>query len=263
MGLKVDDYRKLENQPLVFVVADFRFSQVMKIGEYIPAIQESLRKDFPVVVKKTEQQYSIGGEGVAVSSLDRWQFLSADKRDAVEISSEHLVYWTSNYNRFDGFAETCKRLLSEFAKIVEPSLLTRVGLRYGDLVTVDQDENLEDLVNASFIKVSGTEGFGRLVQHRHEAVVQTECGTLVIRTLYGRHPLMVMPDAQNLPVKVKSVPAQGDRLIIDFDHFWEEGEDSCFFTSEVALSRLEQLHESNRKAFWDVTTEFARSNKWA
>ena len=66
------DYKKLENQPLKFVLAEFRFSPVMQIAEYIPKIQEALRKQYPIQDKRSEQTVQVQPGGIAVSAIDRW-----------------------------------------------------------------------------------------------------------------------------------------------------------------------------------------------
>ena len=42
------DFQKLSNQPLILVLAEFRFSDVLDIETYLPKIQGVFRKEFPV-----------------------------------------------------------------------------------------------------------------------------------------------------------------------------------------------------------------------
>ena len=75
----------------------------------------------------------------------------------------------------------------------------------------------------------------------------------------------MMPDLQGqfgLPLAIK-VPTDKTTAVLDFDHFWElpelEGEP---FSVDVASRRLAALHEPAREAFWKVTTDFARTERW-
>lgn len=259
----MDEYNKLNKQPLQFVLAEFRFSPVMQIADYIPKIQESLRKQYPIPNKTSEQSVQVQAGGIAVSSIDRWAFLSADKKSAVDINQERLMYITTEYPRFEGFSNACEQALEALADIVEPSLILRVGLRYGDLVTLDEGESLSDLVNEHFGFPSCTTTLGTAQHQNTETFLNTEMGGLAIRTLYGIHNLTCLPDVQGLPVQIKTDATPSERIILDFDHFWEAREESVSFETNEVLEKLSTLHETSREAFWQITTDHARNEKWA
>lgn len=259
----MDDYKKLHKQPLKFVLAEFRFSPVMQIAEYIPKIQEALRKQYPIPEKKTEQVIQVQQGGVAVSTLDRWSFVTGDKRNAIEINQERLIYCTSDYLRFDGFSEFCEHVLKALAEIVEPSLILRIGLRYSDLITIDEDEDILQLIDPSFIFPSCVSELGDGMHQRSETLIKTESGVLAIRSLYGHHDLLFMPDIKGLPVHVEKDESPSERMILDFDHFWEAKDEVISFEVDEILSRLQNMHEISRKAFWKITTDYARNQKWA
>lgn len=259
----MDEYKKLDNQPLKFVLAEFRFSQVMQIAEYIPKLQEALRKKYPISDKRTEQSIHVQPSGVAVSSIDSWIFLSANKKNAIEINQDRLIYFTSEYPRYDGFAEVCQEALSVLAEIVDPSLILRIGLRYSDLVTVSENETISDLVDAHFTFPKCVSELGSSQHQRSETFVSTGLGRLAIRTLYGHNNLSCFPDIQGLPISIDVESEASERIILDFDHFWEAGEDATSFEVEDVLNKLQGLHDISREAFWKITTDYARNEKWA
>ena len=259
----MDEYKKLNNQPLQFVLAEFQFSPVMQIAEYIPKIQEALRKQYPIPSKRSEQLIQAQPGGIALSQVDRWTFSSANKREAIDLNQERLVYITMDYARFEGFSNACQNALETLASIVEPSLILRVGLRYSDLVVVDENENLSDLVNDHFGHAICLNDIGIPQHQTTEAVLKTAVGGLIIRTLYGRHNLTCLPDAQALPIPIKHDATPSERIILDFDHIWEAKEESTSFEPSEILKKLELLHASSREAFWKITTEHARKTKWA
>ena len=259
----VDDYKKLEKQPLKFVLAEFRFSSVMQIAEYIPKIQEALRKQYPIPDKRSEQTIQIQPGGIAVSNMERWAFISAGKKSAIDINQERLVYITAEYPRFEGFADACKQAIETLARIVEPSLILRIGLRYSDLVMVDDGENITDLVTDHFGVPGCIESLGTIHQHSTDTFLHTDIGGLAIRTLYGNHNLTCLPDVQGLPISIASDSTSSERMILDFDHYWEAKEESVSFETDAVLEKLSALHETSREAFWKVTTDYARNQKWA
>ena len=88
-------------------------------------------------------------------------------------------------------------------------------------------------------------------------------GGLVIRTLYGKHNLTCLPDLQGLPISITTDATPSERIILDFDHYWEAKEESVSFETNDVLEKLAALHETSIAAFWKVTTDYARDTKWA
>ncbi len=258
----MSDYKKLENQPLKFVLAEFRFSPVMQISEYIPKIQEELRRQYPIPQTRTGQYIQVQPEGIAVSNLTEWTFISPDKKSAIDINQERLLYCTASYNRFGGFSDSCKFALDVLAKIVEPNLIYRIGLRYGDLVSLE-GQKIEDLVDEHFDYPNCSSDIGTPQQQSTHSVILTSMGTLLMRTLYGNHALTTLPDVQGLPISIEPDTTPSDRIILDFDHIWEDKEQSVIFETSDILSKLEKLHETSREAFWKVTSDYARNEKWS
>ncbi|ADJ27329.1 TIGR04255 family protein [Nitrosococcus watsonii] len=259
----MDGYKKLENQPLKFVLAEFRFSPVMQIAEYIPKIQEALRKQYPIEKTQSEQTVQVQPGGIAVSTVNRWAFISADKKSAIEINQERLVYITAEYPRFDGFSAACKQAIETLVDIVEPSLILRIGLRYSDLITIDDGEEITELVNEHFGLPSCIESLGVARQHSTDTFLRTDMGGLAIRTLYGKHNLSCLPDVQGLPISISADATPSERIILDFDHYWEAKDEAASFKTNDVIERLATLHETSREAFWKVTTDYARNQKWA
>lgn len=259
----MSDYKKLENQPLKFVLAEFRFSPVLQIAEFIPRIQEALRKRYPIPKKKSEQAIQIQPDGVAVSKIDSWAFISADKKSAVDVNQERLLYITTDYPRFEGFSASCEHALAMLMEIVEPNLIFRIGLRYGDLIKVNETETLSELVTDHFGYPQPLHGLGSARHQTVELFLSTDMGGLAIRTLYGLHNLTCLPDVQGLPVAISADSEASERLVLDFDHFWEAGDESVNFDTADVLQKLSALHETSREAFWKVTTDYARNVKWS
>lgn len=257
------DYKKLNNQPLRYVLAEFRFSQIMKINDYIPQLQERLRKKYPIPRQQQEQAVVVQNGGVNFTGIDRWTFLSANQKSAIEVNRDRLMFYTAEYPRFEGFADSCKEALDALIEIAEPSLILRVGLRYGDLVTVDEGENLTDLIDHSFAYPDCVNSLGEARQQRNEVFISTSVGGLLIRSLYGVHNQSCLPDIQGLSVVINQDKEPSERIILDFDHFWESKEQVVSFESQQIMEILESLHETSREAFWKISTDYARNEKWA
>ena len=259
----MNDYRKLDRQPLRFALAEFRFSTVMDIQAYIPKLQEELRRQYPIPDKKTEQRVRIEPGGIATSMLEQWSFVSSNRKSAIGINQDRLIYYTAEYPRFKGFSNACEFALSVLESIVEPSLILRIGLRYGDLVIIEDGEKATDFVDPHFTFPDCASQLGNTQHQRSETYISTKLGGLAIRTLYGVHSLSCLPDIEDLPIAIDVNEEPSERIVLDFDHFWEpKGESTDFETSKVLLT-LESLHDTSRAAFWKVTTDYARNEKWA
>jgi uncharacterized protein (TIGR04255 family) len=260
----VDKYKKLEKQPLKFVLAEFRFSQIQQIGEYIPRIQEALRKSYPLPDKSNEQNIQVDPNGISVSTSESWLFRSANKKSVIGINQDRLVFYTSNYSRFEQFEESCKQALEILTEIVEPTLILRIGLRFSDLVVVEENEVISQLVDPNFSFPKSVSSLGENVHHRCETILSNDSGILAIRTLYGINNMICLQDIREIPVLIeKEEKNPSERMILDFDHFWESKETTDEFKTDNILKILNNMHKSSRKAFWEITSDYARNEKWA
>ena len=239
------------------------FSPVMQIADYIPELQGALRNWYPEFEKTSEHSVQIQPGNITVSASDRWSFISANKKSAVVISHERLWYVTAEYPRFDGFSDTCEEVIATLVNILEPGLLLRIGLRYGDLVIIGENEKVADLIDEHFIFPQCIESLGSSQQQSTEMFLNTDQGVLTIKTLYGHHNFRCLPDIQGLPIAIGIDDVPGERIILDFDHVWENKEESIPFTTDEITERLGSLHETSRDAFWKITTDYARNKKWA
>ena len=60
------EYRKLANQPLVFALAEFRFSPIVQIDQFVPNFQDAIRKSYPLL--EPMQEHAIQVKGTAAMS---------------------------------------------------------------------------------------------------------------------------------------------------------------------------------------------------
>lgn len=257
------EYKKLENQPLKYVLAEFRFSPVTEIAKFIPQIQEVLRKQYPMLTTRTKQTVQIQPNRVDVSNIDHWAFCSANQKNAVGIDQDRLVFVTAEYPRFEGFSKSCQRAIDTLVSIVEPGLILRIGLRYSDLVLVSDGEKISELVKERFGLPIRIDLGGPIQQYSTDTFSRTADGGILIRTLYGDNNLSCLPDVQDLPILISKEVDSSERMILDFDHHWSAKGDSTSFETADVLGKLAALHMPAREAFWNVTSDYARDTKWA
>lgn len=256
------NFPKLQNQPLRIVLADFIFSEVLQINEYIPEFQESIRHLFPVVLRNKYQDIIHKQNEIEVKKSEITTFMSADNKEGVQLGVKGLVYFTTDYPRFDGFSERCKDFLEKLVAIVNPSLLIRIGLRYSNTVDLESNDNVKNFIASDYRSPSDVNNVGQVAVYKSEHRIVTREGLLLFRTVYGMSPSPLLPDLRSLPIKHDDSENKR-RLFFDFDHIYDIVDNPSEFKVAFIIDKLSALHEISRKAFWEITTDEAREKRWS
>lgn len=252
-------YEKLTDQPLVLALGEFRFSTILKMDTYVSAFQDLLRHDFPLFQLSETQEVVLDDKGVTMSTSNGWLFLSSNRKSAFKLDNDRIVFMTSEYNRFPDFWKNCKTALSFIEKIIKPSLLLRVGVRYSDLIIAKNDnEKIESYVDPIICNAGQLSGIGDQVQRSKETVLKTDAGLMVVRSLCGNLNFSAWPDLSNPPIIIKKYSDPSKRILLDFDHFWLAEEDGVKFNVKFIGEKISDLHEKSREAFWEITTDNGR-----
>jgi len=257
------NYEKLSNQPLVFVLAEFRFSPILDIEKYIPKIQDALRTKLPILRKTETQEITVLPGGINLNTQANWEFISKNSHTAASINQNRLLFMTSEYERFDGFEKNCDSLLQTIIEVVNPSLFLRLGLRYSDTIFDIEGKGLvEDFVQSRLYKNDDLSLPGESLRQTNETLWRTTEGAIFVRSIYGKDKILVWPDAENLPIVMQKTSEKSvKRLLLDIDHVWDAQEEESGpldFDKNVILTKLSNMHKISRQAFWNVTTEEAK-----
>src|SRR5258706_10615035 len=137
---------KLERAPLVLVLTQVRFSPVLSMGEFVPKIQESLRKGgFPKFLVQESEQIQLGPE-IKSSTVKHWFFGNPDSTANVVLGADSVAYEVSKYSTFEQFTETLQVVLRLLADVVSVDLAETVGLRYVNYLRDTSGLRITDLV---------------------------------------------------------------------------------------------------------------------
>jgi uncharacterized protein (TIGR04255 family) len=255
----MSDYYKLKNQPLMLVLAELRFSPVLQIKELIPKLHDSLRKIYPLIEKTAAQSINVKSGAIEVSHQEQWLFFSADKTSVVYISQDRMFFVTSLYDRFDGFRDRFQYILEKMNEVIEPSLIMRVGLRYSDLILLDDNNTVDKFFSEVFFRSKCLDNsLGKAKQNTVELAYEVNGSPLVVKAVYGITDLFLTPDLQQIPINVNKPKGSSERVVLDLDHYNELTAGPVEFIVEDAIRILDELHEPSRKAFWDMTSEYAK-----
>lgn len=261
-------YPKLEHQPLTLVLAEFRFSPVADISAVLSDFCYHSGVQDVRFEERISQEIQVGSEGVSFKQPSKvWSSLDHDQGRMIQVEKDRLIMVTTKYPRFDAFAAECINTVRALEKSAKPESLTRVGLRYNDAVVPLAGENLGQYIHSQLLPAPLLEKTGAaLERHRTETLIRTQAGLLALRVLIGSHGLGVMPDLPHrFPLKLPvSVPMDRMTAVLDFDHFWKPSSGTVApFAADEADKRLRTLHQAARAAFWEITTDFARRERWA
>lgn len=261
------DYPKLEKQPLTLVVAEFRFAPLDLDSDALWTFRANLDERMGARAKQhTVQNAHLGPNGLQVDASLLLRWVEERAGETVQLQSDRLIFATTRYPRFPGFSGKVRTLLVDLNDALAIHNIQRIGLRYNDAVVPDPDEDLSDYLQPPFMPWTTIGNEPKPVfQHLTETRLNTNCGILVIRALLGRHGRGFMPDVQDQFGLSTPIQIPNDRAtaVLDFDHFWQSSDQTNDeIDVDKAMQRLDALHEPAREAFWSVTTDHARKEKW-
>ncbi len=255
---------RLTNAPVVYVLAQVRFSAITKLGEkYIPNIQERLRQNYPRFQHTQPQEAAVpmaaGGPFVQVVTSPRWDFSDRANRSGFVVLEDAITYHTTDYTTFEEFLEKLRLGLIQIHEELRIALTSRVGIRYIDLISPDEGEQLRQYVTESLLgfplgKISPNPG-----QQQTIARIKTTEGVLTLRFRQDQSSAILPPDlADHTLTPCRTHPDGRPKAILDTDHYSQVDTE---FNVEDVTSRLNRLHDISSEAFKTIVTDYAW-NKW-
>ncbi len=248
---------RLSHSPLVVVVAEARFSAVMAIEKFIPDIQEQLRhKGFPRFGKNQIHEILVQQNAAPkVSLTDRFEFQNKDQSVGIVLTPNSVAIHTSKYKNFEDFEEIFATVLTVVNRVLDLSLLERVGLRYIDMVRIDQSvgERLMDYLKPGLLgldpdRIGAKDWAGRLEQSG-----RSEFGMLVVKCL--QHNQILPPDLLPSSLSYGITLRQGEVVtLLDFDHFATKANE---FDPKYVVVAIGELHDALDLAFREAVTDEA------
>jgi uncharacterized protein (TIGR04255 family) len=253
---------RLENAPVVYVLCQIRFSPVEKMGDYIPAIQEALRAQYP-----NFEPEQIGGvtlapnaQPVFVQNQTRWRFETRDSFTGFMLSTNQLITHTTNYVDSDDFRE---RIVFGFRTIHEAARLgfiQRIGLRYIDLITASADDRLEDYIHPALVgfrpRVPGLTPDVSQQFLRTRSSIGGLSGTLLLKVSRALHagelPADLLPTSLHLR---RRPPSDQESIFLDWDHYVEQS--NLDPDPQILTTTLRNLKAPIAAIFKEAITEHA------
>lgn len=247
-GVRKTPALKLRSSPLVFVLSQIRFAPILKMSEFIPEIQERLRRTgFPGFEVRRPQEIEIGPTQIAIPK-SRWFFWNRTRTSVVIVSDDFVVLGTSRYTLFEAFAEALNKVLVVISETTAPSHTERLGLRYVDLVRPAEGESFDDYLNTGLRGLSLEALGARTAIIRSHTLAETDEGSLSIRIWQNRDGQPLPPDLarDDFPVVAPQAKDGETWTILDIDHYSSESHD---FVVDKLIGVMWALHDGAARAF--------------
>ena len=252
------------NAPLAFVVAAVNTSKVSTLGNAIGSLQERLADRFPELVNGAGQHVTFGPQGMVAERLPFWMFISEDRTTAAVVRSDLVALQTTGYAGWERFREHLRNVLTAYAATVNLPMVTRIGLRYIDLIVPKAGESpsqhvMEGIRGATLPFLEK----GRAMIRNQTAHYFSDSAALSVtyssdRASPGASSIVFQDFAiDNLAkseVMAKALAHDGDVAALDIDR-WEETR----FKFDIAsiIGKLEAFHDDQRNAIHAIATPYA------
>jgi uncharacterized protein (TIGR04255 family) len=250
----------LKNPPVYFTVAQVRFNALLKLAEYLPSIQEAMRRaGFPDFVShKSIALQIVMQDGQAVPTplpQERFLFGTTDRAHCFVMGPEFLTLQSTNYGTFEEFSGMFLKGLERVHELVQLDFIDRVGLRYLDHVAPRAPDTLDKYLAPEVLGMSAR--FGGTPVHSFSETLNVVKGVrLLSRVVIQSGGLSFPPDLlpENMEINKKFLAYNGHHALLDTDGSVEGRE---VFSSDFVWSQLQAIHEVIGTAFKATVTKHA------
>lgn len=252
----------LKKPPVYFTVAQVRFNPLLKLADFLPSIQEALRKlGFPAftVHSTIALQFAVQDGRTVPQPVPHEQYLFAnvEQTHCFVLSSDSLTFQSTDYGTYELFSEVFLQGLALVHTEVALAFTDRVGLRYLDHVSPKAEDSLSLYLAPEVQGLSARLG-GQPVHSYSEALNTVGKVMLRARVVIRNGGLGFPPDLvpQGMAVQQRFTQAEGVHAILDTDG---SVEGRALFSLEAVHQHLHTIHEVIGAAFRATVTDHARA----
>ena len=239
----------LTRPPLVRVVAQVRFSAVLKIDsrEGVAPFQEEMRADYPLLEEVTAHQLQIdmtAGVGAFKPVTTKvWRFSDAARTVTLSLTTDTVSLEARAYAGRSAFMERWAKVLTKLEHVFAPGLVLRTGVRYLNRMTGESLARLPEWVRPNLIGVAQPELREHVTQALSEANLKTEEGDMLLR--WGVLPAKSTIDPGLLE------PVDTESWILDIDVF--SGDQRPFDARALAQGYVHLAERAYAVFRWVIT----------
>ena len=253
----------LDRSPLIYFLAQVRFSPILAMSDQISHIQERLRRlGYPHFSRTDTFNLTFIAAPAAPKIEEKalWTFSTADRKEGIIVSNDFVTFQAVEYQRYEDALPKVIEALKAVNDVAQIGLFDRIGLRYLDVITPNWEsgEKFNTYLQPEMIGISGKAIGVETLMHSTAYVGKTELnGTLVVRFTTNLAPNVLPADLASGNLEIPNLGVEdGTKIgILDFDHYVEFSEP---FSIAVAQTKLGDLHDAIARAFNECATDEAR-----
>ena len=250
-------HQTLSKSPITYFLAKINFSNIEAIEKYIPELQENIRRLFPDFKKVSVQFIDIKmNQQPSLSTRTQWHFINKESTTGVLLDNSSVAIHTSQYTQFEQILGELKYVLEEFNKILRISLLTRIGLRYINLIQGDLNRYVNPGLLGFYLKDNEYFHCNKFIinttlnEETKYGIIKIQSGLVSNKEIINKTnnifiPSDLMEVANYLSFNHHKQPEE-DFLVLDLDHFSNNKED---FQINTIIDQLKNLQEALYRAF--------------
>lgn len=259
---------KLRDAPVYFTIAQVKFNPILSLKDYMPAIQEKMRKagfpDFKHIMtvafnfQLTPNAPLQEGAPTPVR-VDHFVFSNMESTRGFILQNNSLSFQSTDYGTYAVLTNDFLNGLEIVSQTIDISYSERIGIRYLDAVIPREGDEISKYIIPEVMGVAARLEGASVVQSFSETVAKIrDVGKIIARTIIRIGPIGFPPDLKPDELKLKKKFENINKLhaIIDTDGSFE-GRES--FQLDTVKNHLNDLHVEISKAFRKTTTDYARS----
>ena len=248
----------LTRSPLVLVLCQVRITAIRNMANYIPELQDRLRKEnFPVDVSGEVVELAFQAEGSARQRRRaHWEFRTLEEDWSIIVVEDAVVVQTTAYSGFEEFLHILSLAMVTVDTAVGDLVVERIGLRYVNAIEPGSGESWKEYVKPGY---HGQEN-DIIRSDNSVRFMQTIADTgpnqrMIVRLTQNREGQPLPPDlVPHHPVLQTSIEQGKLVTLLDFDHYRESRQP---FETDKVVDVAYQLHEGLEVMFRDLVTPHA------
>ena len=265
LGLPDVSRTVLNSAPLVLALCQIRFSSMFSVTDpaFLTAFQRAVQSSYPVAVpaQEVELLVGIGPNEMELKGEQRrspqWQFTDQDDNWKIVLSQDFLTLETRNYEHFDDFLARLQEALDALTKHIQPTIGTRLGLRYINEI------RFNDLTNMNWFDVIRQELLGPIVMPE---LIENTTQVVSFQQMLLRYPNDLginvhhglIPSGTTVRLRPKEEMPNDAFYLLDFDVFRDFPlSQPLKMNPKVICEYVEMYHKMIYRLFrWSVTDKY-------
>ncbi|MDE0064108.1 MAG: TIGR04255 family protein [Gammaproteobacteria bacterium] len=250
---KVPPSVPLPATPLSGVLVQIRFPEVLSIAkvDYIAEFQELIRSRYPLSNQDRNLVLQMGPDGAKQTTYPNWRFMDADGGWRVSLTTNFLALETRAYAGRQDFIDRTAAVSKALQATVDPSFMTRVGIRYVDRLQGELLDDLPRLVRPEVLGLCTGMRLKNISRTWSEVSAATEAGPITAR--WGFMPPNQTHEPELMP------PVAAPCWFLDTDAYLEFPDPRKFDSDKIATHVTELATRSYGFFRWVVNDAFLKA----